>query len=241
VAVVGAAHSPFGDEMKSRPLRSPGVFLLAAVLVMGAGVAPPSASPVAGASARPTPAATLSESSPSAKRVIGKGFFRWPTSGRLTQGYGCTRFRMNSRRGRCANFHNGIDIANRRGTRIRAAAPGVVRYVGWDPYDRSRDRAWVVIIRHAGGINSWYAHLLPRRVRGARVGDRVRRGQLIGFMGQTGKATGVHLHFMAQVGGRFVSPLRYLPAGSRRPPKARTRASSHVSYFSLATEPARPL
>lgn len=143
--------------------------------------------------------------------------FRWPTSGRLTQRYGCTGFRLNSRRGRCAFFHNGIDIASRRGTPIHAAAAGVVTHVGWDPYDRSRDPAWVVIVRHAGGLRSWYAHLLPRRVNRARVGDRVKQGQLIGYMGMTGKATGFHLHFMAQYGGRFVNPARFLPRGTKPP------------------------
>ena len=147
----------------------------------------------------------------------GHGAFRWPTSGRLTQLYGCTGFRLNSRRGRCAFFHNGIDVANRRGTPIHAAAAGVVTYVGWDPYDRSRDPAWVVIVRHAGSLRSWYAHLLPRRVNRARVGDRVKQGQLIGYMGMTGRATGVHLHFMARYGGKFVNPARFLPRGSKPP------------------------
>lgn len=145
------------------------------------------------------------------------GTFRWPTSGRLTQLYGCTGFRLNASRGRCAFFHNGIDVASGRGTPIHAAAAGVVTHVGWDPYDRSRDPAWVVIVRHAGGLRSWYAHLLPRRVNRARVGDRVRQGQLIGFMGMTGKATGFHLHFMTQYRGRFVNPARFLPRATRPP------------------------
>jgi murein DD-endopeptidase MepM/ murein hydrolase activator NlpD len=149
----------------------------------------------------------------------GRGFFRWPTAGRLTQPYGCTGFRMNRARGSCPFFHNGIDIANERGTPILAAAGGVIAHVGWDPYDRSRDPAWVVIIRHRDGLRSWYAHMLPKKVRGAREGQRVRRGQLIGYMGDTGKATGVHLHFMAENRGRFVNPRRFLAAGERRPPR----------------------
>lgn len=150
---------------------------------------------------------------------IGRGTFTWPTTGRLTQKFGCTGFGMNTRRGRCAFFHNGLDIANRPGTRVRAAAPGIVRYIGWDPYDRGRDRAWVVIVAHGRGLRSWYAHLQPRKVIGLRVGDRVRRGELIGYMGKTGKVTGVHLHFMAEYRGRFVNPYKFLPAGSRKPPK----------------------
>ncbi|CAN5792674.1 hypothetical protein BH24CHL6_BH24CHL6_13750 [soil metagenome] len=65
--------------------------------------------------------------------------FSWPTAGRLTQEYGCTGMSTNPRRGGCRGFHNGIDIANAWGTEIRAAAPGVVRHVGWD-HDRLRHR-----------------------------------------------------------------------------------------------------
>lgn len=213
--------------MTSKAQRSPKAALSAVCLLIA--LAFPTA-PVAGASFAPPPETTSVAVEKTPKRD--KGFFRWPTAGRLTQDFGCTRFRMNSRRGRCAFFHNGLDIANRRGTRIHAAAGGVVTHVGWDPYDRSRDRAWVVIIRHRNGVKSWYAHLLPRRVRGAREGDRVRRGQLIGFMGQTGKATGVHLHFMAQVDGRFVNPRRFLPAGSRKPPKPGSRhGAAHLAVM----------
>jgi murein DD-endopeptidase MepM/ murein hydrolase activator NlpD len=154
-----------------------------------------------------------------ASSAPGRGFFRWPTTGRLTQPFGCTGFRMNSARGSCPFFHNGIDIANKRGTPIVAAAGGVVAHVGWDPYDRSRNPAWVVIIRHGNGLRSWYAHMLPKEVGGAREGQRVRRGQLIGYMGATGKATGVHLHFMAQYRGRFVNPRRFMYKADRRPPR----------------------
>jgi murein DD-endopeptidase MepM/ murein hydrolase activator NlpD len=135
--------------------------------------------------------------------------FSWPTAGRLTQDYGCTEMSTNPRRGSCRGFHNGIDIANAWGTQIVAAAPGLVKHVGWDPYDRSANPAWVVIIEHDNGLRTWYAHLLPRRLDGARVGDVVEAGQLIGLMGMTGYATGVHLHLMVERGGEFLDPNRY--------------------------------
>jgi hypothetical protein len=56
----------------------------------------------------------------------------------------------------------------------------------------------------------WYAHMQPKRVAGAHVGDRVRAGQLIGYMGATGRATGVHLHFGLMRDGAPVNPMNYL-------------------------------
>lgn len=134
----------------------------------------------------------------------------WPTVGRITQPYGCTGLRTNGRRNRCAHFHNGIDIANDRGTHVGSAADGTVEYVGWDPKDRSRNRAWVVIVDHGDRLRSWYAHLLPRQAPGAKAGDVVSQGQLIGFMGSTGKSTGNHLHFMLHSPNGFIDPGPYL-------------------------------
>jgi len=116
----------------------------------------------------------------------------------------------NPRRGNCPGFHNGIDLANAWGTHIRAAADGIIEHVGWDPYSYRGARAWVVIIRHDNGLRTWYAHLLPRRIDGAHVGDRVEAGQLIGRMGMTGYATGVHLHLMVERDpSEFLDPNRY--------------------------------
>jgi murein DD-endopeptidase MepM/ murein hydrolase activator NlpD len=171
-------------------------------------------------------------------RSPGHGTLAWPAAGRLTQKFGCTGVRLNVRRGRCSFFHNGVDVANRGGTRIHAAARGVVRYVGWDPYARGRDRAWVVIISHGGGLRTWYAHLRPWRVARARVGDRVRRGQLIGYMGKTGRATGVHVHFMAEYKGDFVNPRRFLPRGAVKPPRpGRSRGASRHGAPIVAASP----
>ncbi|HSH21824.1 MAG TPA: M23 family metallopeptidase [Candidatus Caenarcaniphilales bacterium] len=184
----------------------------------------------------PTLTAPVETTAPATTRP-GHGFFRWPTGGHLTQNYGCTGFQMNQSRGRCRFFHNGIDIANARGTHVVAAATGVVTFVGWDPYDRSNDRAWIVVVRHSGGLRSWYAHLLPKRVSGARVGDRVRRGQLIGYMGETGKATGVHLHFMAQYRGSFVNPRRFLGQGDQRPPRHMTSVGLRTHASAVRIRP----
>jgi murein DD-endopeptidase MepM/ murein hydrolase activator NlpD len=125
--------------------------------------------------------------------------FAWPVRGRISQGYGCTGFRLEPRRGGCAHFHDGIDIVAPIGTAVRAAAAGVVAYVGWSP--QGRPRAFIVVIGHAGGLETLYGHLLPRYP--VRAGDVVRRGQVIGFLGNTGRTTGAHLHW--EVSRRFVT------------------------------------
>jgi murein DD-endopeptidase MepM/ murein hydrolase activator NlpD len=122
------------------------------------------------------------------------GRFVWPTRGRLTQ-----RFHAG---------HDGLDIAAARGTPIRAAAVGVVAYVGWNPWDQGR-RAFVVMIGHPGGLETVYGHLLPKRR--VTVGQLVKRGALIALMGNTGHSTGVHLHIEVIRGDRRIDPLAFLP------------------------------
>jgi len=133
--------------------------------------------------------------------------FVWPTRGRLAQTYGCTGFRLNPPRGSCGHFHDGLDIAGYRGTPIRAAAVGVVSYIGWNPWD-SKPRAFMIVVAHPGGLETLYGHVLPsRRVR---VGQLVRKGQIIGYMGSTGHATGTHLHLELRRGRSILNPLAFL-------------------------------
>jgi murein DD-endopeptidase MepM/ murein hydrolase activator NlpD len=133
----------------------------------------------------------------------GRGRFDWPTTGYVTQEYGCTGFPLEPPRGSCAHFHSGIDIANGPGTPVRAADDGVVAFAGWNPYDPS-DPAFVVVIGHTGGYETYYGHLLPRYV--VRAGQYVRKGKLIGYMGSTGNSTGTHLHWEVSRNGRTVDP-----------------------------------
>jgi murein DD-endopeptidase MepM/ murein hydrolase activator NlpD len=119
--------------------------------------------------------------------------FIWPTRGRLSQGYG---------RG-----HDGIDIAGYRGTPIRAAAIGVVSYVGWNPWDQ-HGRAFMVVVAHPGGFETLYGHCLPARA--VRVGEVVKKGEVIGYMGNTGRSTGVHLHLELRRGRSTLNPLAFL-------------------------------
>lgn len=124
----------------------------------------------------------------------------WPATGRLTSGYGYRASPIFRRR---TQFHKGIDIANRRGSAIRAAAPGVVlrsEYVGGYGY--------MVELDHGFGITTVYAHCSRLKVR---RGDEVEAGQLIATMGASGQVTGTHLHFEVRIDGHAVDPLDYLP------------------------------
>lgn len=147
----------------------------------------------------------------------------WPTTGRITQPFGCTGFWAEPRRGSCAHFHTGIDIANDRGTPIRAVADGVVELVGWDPWIRP-DPDWMVIIDHGNGLKTMYAHMRAKPVDGITQGAHVFAGQLIGLMDMTGHATGPHLHFAVYLNGEPVNPRDYLygrilgAAGNAGPP-----------------------
>jgi len=153
--------------------------------------------------------------------------FAWPTSGRITQPYGCTGFWAEPRRGSCAHFHGGIDIANKRGTPIRAAADGVISHVGWDPWMQRRVASWMVIINHGGGLQTMYAHLQKKQIDDIRPGERVTKGQVVGRMGSTGMSTGPHLHFSVIRNGSWVNPRDYI-SGRPQPRKKKVRRQRPV-------------
>ena len=135
------------------------------------------------------------------------GWWRSPTHGELTQEFGPTPFRFEPAREyrgvHYPHFHEGVDIAAPMYTPVAAAAPGRVVWVGHLP-----DGAMVVLIAHAGGLVSLYAHLddgiAPPRVS---AGDQVQGGQIIGAIGLTGMTTGPHLHFVVWRDGELVDPL----------------------------------
>jgi murein DD-endopeptidase MepM/ murein hydrolase activator NlpD len=76
-------------------------------------------------------------------------------------------------------------------------------YVGWN-YADGADPAFIVIIAHSSGLSTWYAHLQARYP--VRAGQVVRKGQVIGYEGNTGHSTGAHLHWMVEFNGDFVNP-----------------------------------
>jgi murein DD-endopeptidase MepM/ murein hydrolase activator NlpD len=122
------------------------------------------------------------------------------SSFRFTSGFGVRRDPKNGH----ARMHNGTDFASSRGTPIYATGEGMVTFAGWQSgYGR------VIKIRHAFGFETVYAHLNKTRIN---VGDRVAQGDRIGDMGNTGRSTGVHLHYEVRVGGKPVNPLKYIEA-----------------------------
>lgn len=140
-------------------------------------------------SARPAPVAAAGG---------GKGPrpFSWPVSGRVT-----SRFGKRSR-----GYHDGIDISARRGASIVAAGDGKVIFS-----DRLSGYGNVVIIEHASGYTTVYAHNDRNLVR---KGARTRRGQKIATVGSTGREPGALLHFEVRKNNVARNPLYYLPRDS---------------------------
>jgi len=123
------------------------------------------------------------------------GQFVWPIPASTT---------ITSRFGpRGSSHHNGIDVSAPAGTRINAAADGIVRTssVGWNGGYGN-----MIIIDHGDGYSTLYAHNSRNRVR---VGDRVTAGQHIADVGTTGQSTGNHLHFEIRRNGRAINPLPF--------------------------------
>ena len=105
-------------------------------------------------------------------------------------------------------MHRGVDFAAPRGTPIIASGSGVVQKAGWlGNYGR------YVKIRHTGRYSTAYAHM-TRIADGITPGARVRQGQVIGYVGSTGRSTGPHLHYEVLVNNKQVNPLTVkLPSG----------------------------
>ena len=137
------------------------------------------------------------------------GSLAWPMSGAVSQDYGCTGFGWEPPRGSCAHFHSGIDIVAPSGTPVRSSGDGTVVYIGWN-YADGADPAWIVIIAHSAGLQTWYAHMQPRYPGGIGAGSRVSRGQVIGYEGSTGRSTGAHLHWAVMFNGDFANPRLFL-------------------------------
>lgn len=131
------------------------------------------------------------------------GTLRWPLAGTITQEFGCTGVSWEPPLGSCPHFHRGIDIAAPLGTPVRAAGPGTVVFAGANPYDPP-PKAWIVIIAHSQNLLTWYAHLTTSIP--VRTGDVVSAGQIIGYVGMTGRTTGPHLHWAVEFNDSFVNP-----------------------------------
>ncbi|MGB5679062.1 MAG: M23 family metallopeptidase, partial [Gammaproteobacteria bacterium] len=101
------------------------------------------------------------------------------------------------------NPHTGLDIAAPEGTDIKTAADGIVIEAGDFFFSGN-----MVYVDHGQGLISLYAHLSRIDVK---PGDSLRRGDILGAVGQTGRVTGAHLHFAVIANGVLVDPLYFLP------------------------------
>ncbi|HVL53024.1 MAG TPA: peptidoglycan DD-metalloendopeptidase family protein, partial [Vitreimonas sp.] len=137
------------------------------------------------------------------------GTLKWPMVGRISGEFGCSTYPGYAPGNGCDHFHNGIDIVNPCGTPFHAAGAGVVVYIGWN-YADGFDPAWVVVVAHSAGLQTWYAHGSPSYPGGIGVGSQVKAGQVIGYEASTGNSTGCHLHWMVDLNGRFVNPRLFL-------------------------------
>jgi len=122
----------------------------------------------------------------------------WPVRGEITGGFG---ERMDPLSGEDA-FHSGVDISAPRGTEVEAAADGVVISA-----DRESGYGKEIVLDHGGGITTRYGHLSQIYVV---LGQEVRRGQIIGAVGTTGKTTGPHLHYEVRINHAPVNPSKFL-------------------------------
>ena len=126
--------------------------------------------------------------------ALGRVALIWPVQGEVSRG-----FEQNATR-----RHDGVDIVASRGTSIQAAADGEVIFSGWGPGGYGR----IVILQHQAEVVTIYAHNHDNLVR---LGQRVRQGEPIATVGQSGRATGNHLHFEVRHKAIPISPHKFLP------------------------------
>ncbi len=131
---------------------------------------------------------------PSKTLKLYKGKFLWPVRGRVSSNFGVRNGRK----------HDGIDISASSGTPVKAAASGRVAYSD----NKIRGYGNLIIVAHSNGFNTVYAH---NQVNLVRKGEKVERGQLIAKVGETGRASGPHLHFEIRDGRKPRNPRFFLP------------------------------
>jgi murein DD-endopeptidase MepM/ murein hydrolase activator NlpD len=122
----------------------------------------------------------------------------WPVTGWLSSSFGRRRDPFNGG----AAFHEGIDIVADRGQAVFATAEGTIATAAYNG-----DYGNLVVIKHAFGLETRYGHLLKSTVR---VGQNVVRGDIVGYVGSTGRSTSPHLHYEVWLNSRLINPLRLL-------------------------------
>ena len=132
----------------------------------------------------------------STKFITGSGQFIWPVPNYRY----CSRW--------YGGRHRGVDICAPAGTPIYATAGGTVTKAGYNKAGAGTGYGYSVIISHGGGYTSVYAHCLSLTVS---AGQTVKQGQLIGYVGSTGRSTGNHCHFEIRLNGSYIPPQNVFP------------------------------
>ena len=126
----------------------------------------------------------------------------YPVNGTVTSRYG----KREDPFSKTPSFHSGIDLSTSPGTCIQATADGVVSYSAW-----TTNSGFVVVLEHGLGFSTIYAHNKKNAVR---VGQKVKRGDTLGYVGSTGKSTGPHVHYEIWQKGKSVNPQKFLQGRS---------------------------
>ncbi|MHB8881674.1 MAG: M23 family metallopeptidase [Thermodesulfovibrionales bacterium] len=126
----------------------------------------------------------------------------WPVEGHVTSSFG---ERVHPRSG-APDFHSGIDIASEPGNPVRATADGIVSFSGW-----SGGGGNLVVLEHGFGFSTYYAH---NKMVIVKVGQKVKRGELVGYVGSTGNSTGPHLHYEVWQEGKVMNPMKFIQGRS---------------------------
>lgn len=121
-----------------------------------------------------------------------------PTKGTITSRFGWRPSPVSG----ASTYHKGLDIAKNNGAPIVAPANGIVTFAG-----RQRGYGNCVEIRHANGITTMYAHMRSYTIK---CGQKVKRYDVIGYVGNSGRTTGPHLHYEVRERGKHVDPMKYI-------------------------------
>ena len=122
----------------------------------------------------------------------------YPITGRITSSFGKRVDPLNSR----TAFHDGIDIVNRQGSEIKATADGIVVECGYNG-----TYGWYVKLDHGNSFISMYAHNKKLLVK---KGDIIMRGQIVSYLGNTGRSTGPHLHYEIRYKNKPINPIKFM-------------------------------
>lgn len=122
----------------------------------------------------------------------------WPVVGWLSSAFGSRKDPVNGG----ADFHPGLDISADYGTPVKATAEGTIETAGW-----AGDYGNMILVKHGYGMSTRYGHLSRIVVSS---GSTVHRGQIIGYVGATGRTTGSHLHYEIMMNGSRINPLNLL-------------------------------